>query len=385
MLQLPPDISVLAAFSSMPDQLFRNEDMVPLKYHDYLDVFNEESANTLPEHRGPVDHAIPLMGNEQPPFGPIYALSQDELKALSIYIKENLDNGFIRRSSSPAGAPILFVKKKDGSLRLCVDYRGINKITVKNRYPLPLINELMDRLSTAKTFTKLDIRNAYHRIRIAEGDEWKTAFRTRYGLFEYQVMRFGLTNAPASFQGFINDVLREYLDLFVVVYLDDILIYSETEELHTVHVSLVLSKLRKAGLYAKADKCEFDVNEVEFLGFRVGTEGVSMDPAKVACIMDWPVLKSAHEIQVFLGFANFYRRFIKGYSKLTVPLTKLLKKDTPFIWNKDSNHAFEQLKIKFTTAPILQHFDPSLPITVETDASDFAIAGVLSQPAKDQV
>lgn len=357
--------------------------VIPSKYNAYLDVFSEEQASTLPAHRPGADHAIPLLEGAQPPFGPIYPLSQDELSVLSDYIKTNLENGFIRPSTSPAGAPILFVKKKDGSLRLCVDYRGLNKVTIKNRYPLPLINEMLDRLSSASVFTKLDIRNAYHRIRIHEGDEWKTAFRTRYGHFEYQVMPFGLTNAPGSFQGLINDVLREYLDQFVVVYLDDILIFSNDPTSHQEHVKLVLEKLRSAGLFAKAEKCEFDVDEVEFLGFRVGRSGVTMDSSKVTCIADWPTPATVHDIQVFLGFANFYRRFIADYSRITTPLTSLLKKNVPFNWSQAQEDAFKMLKTRFTSAPILQHYKPDVPIFLETDASDFAIAGVLNQPGKD--
>lgn len=312
-------------------------------------------------------------------------MSRDELKALSEYLKENLANGFIRRSSSPAAAPILFVKKKDGSLRLCVGYRGLNKITVKNRYPLPLINELMDRLSSAKVYTKLDIRNAYHRIRIAKGDEWKTAFRTKYGLFEYTVMPFGLTNAPASFQSLINETLREFLDRFVVVYLDDILIFSEETAEHQHHVSLVLEKLREAKLYAKAEKCEFDVDRVDFLGFTISPTGISMDQSKVSTITAWPTPKSVHDVQVFLGFANFYRRFIKDYSKLTLPITALTKKNCIFTWSSDADAAFQGLKQAFTSAPILRHFDPNSQIIVETDASDSAVAGILSQYGTDNL
>lgn len=355
-------------------------DVIPLKYQDLKEVFSEKEADTLPPHRAGVDHTIPLQPDTSPPFGPIYSLSQDELEVLSEYLKKNLANGFIQPSSSPAAAPILFVKKKDGSLRLCVDYRGLNKITAPCRYPLPLINEMMDRLASARVFTKLDIRNAYHRIRIAPGEEWKTSFRCRYGQFEYRVLPFGLTGAVGTFQSFINDVLREYLDRFVVVYLDDILIYSESQEEHDTHVRQVLQKLHQAGLFAKAEKCEFDVSEVDFLGFRIGVSGVSMDQQKVRCILDWPTPKSVHDIQVFLGFANFYRRFIHQYSKLVTPITKLLKKDTKFEWTSTQDEAFKSLKRHFTTAPILQHFNPSQPITVETDASDFAIAGVLNQP-----
>ena len=360
------------------------DDIVPPQYQKYKEVFSEKEADSLPKH-GPFDHSIPIMEGENPPFGPIYPLSKVELNTLSEYLDENLKKGFIRKSSSPAGAPILFVKKKDGSLRLCVDYRGLNKITTKNRYPLPLINELLDRLATAKFYTKLDIRNAYHRIRIAEGEEWKTAFRTRYGLFEYLVMPFGLTNAPASFQNLINETLREYLDHFVVVYLDDILIFSSDLEQHRTHVSLVLDKLLGAGLYVKAEKCEFDATDVEFLGFRVGQNNVSMDPKKVSTIVEWPVPKDSHDVQVFLGFANFYRRFIASYSKLASPLTALLKKNTTFMWTSEANTSFEKLKEAFTSAPLLHIYDPSAPCVLETDASDFAISGVLNQKKNDQL
>ncbi|SAM05196.1 hypothetical protein [Absidia glauca] len=357
---------------------------IPSKYKDYFGAFNEEDANTLPDHKSS-DHHIPLVEGSQPSFGPIYSLSREELTELSNYITANLRNGFIRQSTSPAGAPIMFVKKKDGSLRLCVDYRGLNKITIKNRYPLPLINEMIDRLSSSSIFTKLDIRNAYHRVRIAKGDEWKTAFRTRYGHFEYLVMPFGLTNAPASFQALINNVLREFLDICVVVYLDDILVFSANQEEHDRHVKKVLGCLQDAGLYVKAEKCEFDKPEVEFLGFRIGKAGISMDPTKVKTITDWPPPKTVHDVQVFLGFANFYRRFIRSYSKLTTPITNLLKKDTKFNWSEQTQQVFKKLKETFTSAPILQLFNPDLPCTIETDASDFAIAGVINQTGEDGI
>lgn len=352
---------------------------IPEELRDYADVFSKSSAEQLPEH-STYDHTIPLEPGTKPPYGPIYSLSATELKALDEYLKENLAKGFIRPSSSPAGSPILFVKKSDGSLRLCVDYRGLNKITVKNRYPLPLIQENLDRLSNAKYFTKIDLRGAYNLIRIAAGEEWKTAFRTRYGLFEYLVMPFGLTNAPASFQQLMNEVLREYLDISVIVYLDDILIYSKTREEHVQHIKKVLERLRQHRLWAKAEKCRFFQSSVDFLGYIVSQDGVSMDPSKVKSILDWQAPKSVKDIQVFLGFANFYRRFIKKYSKLTEPLTRLLRKDVKFDWSDSANTAFESLKKAFTTAPILTHFDPARNIILETDASDYALAGVLSHP-----
>ena len=222
------------AIMSTPDTTLCTSSF-PSKYNDFSDVFEKKNADRLPEHR-PYDCPIDLKDGACPPFGPIYGLSEPELKALKIYIEENLAKGFIRHSKSPAGSPILFVKKKDGTLRLCIDYRGLNRVTVRNRYPLPLIPELLDRLRAGRIFSKIDLRGAYNLVRIKPGDEWKTAFRTRYGHFEYMVMPFGLTNAPAVFQHMMNDIFREYLDQFVVIYLDDILIFSQDYIEHTKHV-----------------------------------------------------------------------------------------------------------------------------------------------------
>jgi hypothetical protein len=259
-----------------------------------------------------------------------------------------------------------------------VDYRGLNRITKKDRYPLPLIPDLLDRLRAARVFTKLDLRGAYNLVRIADGDEWKTAFRTRYSSYEFCVMHYGLTNAPASFQRFMNDIFKDLLDICVVVYLDDILIYSENPSDHTTHVQEVLRRLRSNNLYAKVDKCEFNVTTTNFLGFIISPDGLQMDEAKVQVIRDWPQPKKVKEVQSFLGFANFYRRFIANYSDLTVPLMRLTHKNAPWHWSPACTEAFELLKRAFTSAPILHHFDPALPPIVETDASDYAIAGILS-------
>ncbi|SOV07548.1 uncharacterized protein UDID_19213 [Ustilago sp. UG-2017a] len=356
-------------------------DIIPQEYHQYLDVFSRVKADKLPPHRT-YDHQIPLEEGKSPPFGPIYSLSEHELKTLREYLEENLAKGFISPSDSPAASPILFVKKKDGSLRLCVDYRGLNRITIRNRYPLPLIDELLDRLREARFFTRIDLRGAYNLLRIAKGDKWKTAFRTRYGLFQYNVMPFGLTNAPASFQHLMNDTFKDMLDRSLIIYLDDLLIYSTTLKQHQEHVSAVLACLRQAGLYAKAEKCQFSTSQTEFLGFVVLDQGVSMDPNKTEVITNWPVPKSVHDVQVFLGFCNFYRKFIPQYSRTTYPLTQLLRKEaqsTPFAWDRAAQHAFKQLRSSFSTDTILHHFDPAWPIIVETDASDFAVAAVLSQ------
>lgn len=357
---------------------------VPQEYQDYADVFDASAAGILPEHH-PMEHRIELEPGAEPPWGPIYPLGEPELKTLREYLDSSLEKGWIRRSISPAGAPILFALKKDGALRLCVDYRGLNKVTVRNRTPLPLITETLDRLRRSKVFTKLDLKDAYHRIRIREGDEWKTAFRTRYGHFEYLVMPFGLTNAPATFQAYINQALVGLVDVICVIYLDDILVFSEDPTEHTASVRQVLDRLRTHRLYANLAKCTFRESEVEFLGFLVGPHGITMDPSRVTTVSEWPTPKSTRDVQVFLGFANFYRRFIEGYSRLAGPLTNLLKTTGdgrptgPFRMGPEALTAFAALKRRFTEAPILRHYDPALRVRLETDASGYAVSGILSQ------
>ena len=351
---------------------------IPEAYHDFLDVFSKQRAEALPPHRA-YDCPIELLPGAEIPFGRIFPLTEVEQGALKEYIDENLKKGFIRPSTSPAGAGIFFVEKKDHTLRPCVDYRELNKITVKNRYPLPLVPELFQRLGAATVFTKLDLRGAYNLVRIRDGDEWKTAFRSRFGHFEYLVMPFGLCNAPATFQYFINDVLRDFLDLFVIVYLDDILIFSSSLEFHRRHVRSVLGRLRQHGLYAKAEKCEFEQESIPFLGLIISSEGIKMDPQKISAILDWPVPADKKGIQRFVGFANFYRKFIKGFSAIIAPITQLTKQGTRFHWSPEAQGAFEALKELFTSAPVLGHPDSSLPFVLEVDASEIAVGAILSQ------
>jgi hypothetical protein len=351
---------------------------IPLRYREWADVFSQEKIQELPPHSRN-DLKINLLPGTAPPFGPLYPCSAPELKALREYLDKELSLGKISRSNSPAAAPILFIPKKDGTWRICVDYRGLNKVTVKDKYPLPIMSELRDRLFKAKIFTKIDLKNGFNLIRIAEGHEWKTAFRTRYGLYQYNVMPFGLCNAPSAFQAMINDVLKELLDEGVVVYIDDILIYSETEEEHEMLVEKVLQKLREAKLCASISKTSFHVREVEYLGYHISEKGVSMSEDKVEAVQEWPVPRNIKGVQGFLGFANFYRRFIEGFSKVCKPLTDLLQNDKKWCWTAACEQAFEELKRLFTSAPILLHFDPSRRTVVETDASDFAKGAVLSQ------
>jgi hypothetical protein len=278
---------------------------VPSHYHNYLDVFSKSKGTTLPPCRS-YNHKIELDPGTTPPFGPIYLLSEVEQLALKEFLNENLANQFIHPSHSPSGAPILFIKKKDSSLRLAVDYRGLNKISKKDRYPLPLIPDLLDHLCLACVFTKVDLRSTYNLIRIADGDEWKTAFQTRYGSYKFLIMHYGLTNTPASFQQFMNDVFKDMLDVCVVIYLDDILIYSDDPAKHNNHVRKVLHCLRTNNLYTKIEKCEFSVTTMSFLGFVISPEGLQMDDLKIQVIRNWPTPRKVKDVQSFLGFANFY-------------------------------------------------------------------------------
>jgi hypothetical protein len=324
---------------------------IPIPYHKYRRIFLPETAEKLAQRRT-FDHAIDLVPGATPPWGPIYPMSAHQLKNLKEYIRTMLEQGKIQDSNSPAGAPILYVPKPDGKMRLCVDYRQLNKLTIANKYPLPLMSELRDRVAGAQIFTKLDLKDGYHLLRIREGDEWKTAFRTRYGLYEYKVMPFGLVNAPATFQYMMNEILREFLDDGVVVYLDDILIYSKSEEDHVKMVTKVLARLEEYDLAVSTAKSIFHVKEVEFLGYMVAVDGVTMSERKVENIRTWKAPRSVKEVQIFIGFANFYRRFIKDFSKICKPITETLKGDPrKFSWGPEQNEAFEELKRRFTIGP----------------------------------
>ncbi|KAL0154966.1 hypothetical protein M9458_049229, partial [Cirrhinus mrigala] len=359
---------------------------VPAEYLDLKEVFSKSRAASLPPHR-PYDCAIELLPGTSPPKGKLYSLSIPEREAMEKYISDSLAAGFIRPSSSPAGAGFFFVGKKDGSLRPCIDYRGLNSITVKNTYPLPLISSAFERLQGASVFTKLDLRNAYHLVRIRRGDEWKTAFNTPRGHFEYLVMPFGLSNSPGVFQALVNDVLRDMVDQFIYVYLDDILIFSSSLQEHVQHVRRVLQRLLENGLFVKAEKCDFHAQSVPFLGYIVSAEGMRMDPEKIKAVVDWPSPDSRKALQRFLGFANFYRRFIRNYSQLAAPLTALTSPRTAFRWSDAAEAAFANLKRRFVSAPILVTPDPSRQFVVEVDASEVGVGAVLSQrsPSDDKM
>ena len=268
-------------------------------------------------------------------------------------MEEMVNKGFVRPSTSPWGAPVLFVKKKDGSMRLCIDYRELNKVTIRNQYPLPRIDDLLDQLQGAKVLSKIDLRSGYHQLRVHDEDVPKTAFRTRYGHFEFLVMPFGLTNAPAAFMDLMNRIFRPYLDQFAIVFIDDILIYSGSGEEHSEHLRIILQTLREHRLYVKLSKCQFWLDSVAFLGHIVSVEGVSVDPQKVEALLNWKPPTSVTEIRSFLGLVGYYRKFVEGFMKIAAPLTRLTRKEEPFLWSEACQKSFDELKRTLTSAPVL--------------------------------
>lgn len=286
---------------------------------EYTDVFPKDLPGIPPDRE--TEFKIDL----NPGTGPIskapYRMAPAELKELKSQLEELLGLGFIRPSTSPWGAPVLFVRKKDGSMRLCIDYRDLNKVTIKNKYPLPRIDDLFDQLQGATVYSKIDLRSGYHQLKIRKEDIEKSAFRTRYGHYEFTVMPFGLTNAPAAFMDMMHRVFRDLLDQCVIVFIDDILIYSKNEEEHVDHLRTILQRLREHQLYAKFSKCEFWMNQVKFLGHVVSGEGVAVDPDKIKAVVEWAQPTNVSEIRSFLGLAGYYRRFVPGYSKVARPMT----------------------------------------------------------------
>ncbi|WVZ80143.1 hypothetical protein U9M48_027642 [Paspalum notatum var. saurae] len=348
---------------------------------EFPDVFSEELPG-LPLDRD-VEFKIDLVPGTAPVSRKPYRMAPDELKELKTQLQEQLDKGFIRPSSSPFGYPALFVAKKDqGGKRLCVDYRPLNIVTVKNKYPLPHIDILFDQLAGAKVFSKIDLRLGYYQIKIREEDIPKTAFSTRYGLYEYLVMSFGLTNTPAFFMYMMNSVFMNELDKFVVVFIDDILVYSKSEEEHEEHLRTVLTRLREHQLYAKFNKCAFWLREVSFLGHILSEKGVAVDPSKVEDVLNWKQLETITEIRIFLGLAGYYRRFIKDFSKTAKPMTSLTKKNAKYLRDPRCEEAFTSLKQSLTSAPVLAQLDVTKPFDVYCDASGNGLRCVLMQEGR---
>jgi len=352
---------------------------LPTYIAEFQSVFAKEDFDILPEHHK-WDHAIELIPGAEPKSSKVYPLSPLEQTELDAFLEENLHTRCIRPSKSPITAPVFFIKKKDGSLWLVQDYRVLNAITIKSRYPLSLISELVSQLCGAKYFTKLDVRWGFNNVHIKPGDEWKAAFRTNRSLFEPLVMFFGMTNSPATFQTMMNDIFRTLIaEGIVVVYLDDILIFTRTEEEHEQAVRRVLKVLAEHKLFLHPEKCEFHQKQIEYLGLVISENKVEMNPVKVAGVHDWPIPENQTDIQAFIGFVNFYRRFIWDFSTIARPLFNLTRSDKAWNWDAKEQEAFECLKMAVTTAPVLVSPQDSEPFCIEADSSDFASEAILSQ------
>jgi hypothetical protein len=344
---------------------------------EYLDVFPDELPGMPPDRD--IEFAIELQPGTAPISKRPYRMPPAELAELKKQLQELLDKGFIRPSTLPWGCPALFVKKKDESLRLCVDYRPLNAVTIKNKYPSPRIDVLFDQLVGSKVFSKIDLLSDYHQIKIRADDIPKTAFSTRYGLYEYLVMSFGLTNSSTYFMYLMNSVFMPELDKFVVVFTDDILVYSRNEQEHTMHLHTVLQRLRDHRLYAKLSKCDFWLREIKILGHTISQDGVSVDPEKVQEVMDWKPPTSVRQIRGFLGLVGYYRRFIPDFSRIAKPMTELLKKGVKYEWIQKCEDAFHALRQHLTTAPVLAQPDNTKPFEVYCDASGTGLGCVLMQ------
>ncbi|GBG72145.1 hypothetical protein CBR_g11078 [Chara braunii] len=336
----------------------------------------EPPTGTVPR---PIQHRIEIEPGSKTPKGVVYRMSPRELEELRKQLDELLEKGWIRPSSSPFGAPVLFVPKKEGELRMCIDYRGLNAITVKNVEPLPRIDDLLDRVQGAKYFSKIDLKSGYHQIEVHPDDQYKTAFRTRYGHYEFIVMPFGLTNAPTTFQRCMNDLFRPWLDRFVVVYLNDILVFSRTLEEHQGHLRQVLEKPREANFKINAKKCDWAKTQVLYLGHVLDGDGVKPEDRKIATIRDWPTPRTLTELRSFLGLANYYRKFVRNFFTIAAPIRRLLRKATIWKWDKDCTSARKKLKQALIEYPVLKVADPSLPFVVTTDASQYDIGAMLQQ------
>lgn len=370
--------------ASHSEPLHSTPDYKSIAQTEYPQVFEPIPAG-LPPDMG-IDHVIKTTPGHQPPYRKAYRMTPQEKAESYKQIQELLAKGWIEPSGSPYGAPILFVTKKDGSLRMCIDYRQLNKLTLRDRYPLPRIDDLLDQLSKATVFSSLDLQSGYHQIRINDADVEKTAFLTPHGQFQFRVLCFGLTNAPATFQRVMNKIFAPFLGKFVLVYLDDILVYSRTHEEHLTHLRQVLSLLAKHRLYAKLSKCDFGRPSLKFLGHIVSANGVAVDPDKVRVLREWPLPRNLHQLRGFLGLANYFRKFVHNFSTIAAPLTALTSDKVQYPWHEwrqPELNAFNAIKQALTEAPVLTLPDESnLNYTVQADASDLGLGAVLLQQDK---
>lgn len=350
---------------------------LPLGVAGVLESFGEvfKMPEGMPPLR-PFDHRVHLLPGTPPVNVRPYRYPYFQKTEIERQVREMLDQGIIQQSNSPFSSRVLLIRKKDGTFRFCIDYRALNTATVPDHFPIPTADELFDELGKARVFTKLDLRSGYHQIRMHGEDVHKTAFRTHEGHFEFLVMPFGLTNAPSTFQAAMNEISRPMLRKFVIVFFDDILIFSTSQEVHNQHLASVLGVLQEHKFFVKLSKCSFCKSTVEYLGHLIGEGSLKADPAKIEAMTAWPVPKNVKQLRGFLGLTGYYHRFIANYALIAAPLTDLLKKDA-FIWTDDAGTSFGALKTAMTSAPVLRLPNFELQFCVETDASDAGIGAVL--------